>query len=520
MNNERDSSKEQSKHLHCLLASLKKQPEMAFLSSFAPNQIFLVGGAVRDWILGRKSKDFDFVVLNLSPEKIEKTLSQHGRVEPVESRSFGVFKFKPHHTKRIIDVALPREDHWTGLGYKDLKPSLGVDLEKDLSRRDFTINAMALDLNGRLVDPFGGEKDLCQKIIRAVGNPEERFSEDPSRILRGIRLACELGFEIEEQTLEAMKKLAHQIIAETKKETPRVAEEVIATEFLKGFYADPRRMIEILDTTGVLPLILPEIEELKKVPQPEEFHSEGDVYTHTLLALEKLKVLEKKLKSRKNSFSVELDPVSIHTKLAVLFHDLGKPKTFKGAEETGDRIRFTGHDVAGAEIANKIIKRLKLSIFPTSHPLHVDREKIVFLVKHHMICVAGDIDKMRLSTLEKYFFNPDGRGKELLALTWADISATIPPSGKPDFSLFNQMIKKLGEIKKIVEDNQKERELPHLLSGEEIMEILHIKPSPLVGRIKQHLRDLQLAGDLKNSQQAKEYLQDHAEKWRQKPTIS
>jgi len=510
MGSKPDFKQTQKEKLCQNLTALKKQPEMSFLGGFSPDQIFLVGGAVRDWLLDRKSKDFDFVVLSLSPQEIEKILSQYGDIKPVESRNFGVFKFKPSGTKKIIDVALPREDRWTGLGYKNLQPSLGVDLEKDLSRRDFTINAMALSLDGKLVDPFEGKKDICQKVIRAVGKPEERFLEDPSRILRGIRLACELGFNIEEKTFAAMKKLSQQITAKTKTGMPRVAEEVIATEFLKGFFADPERMIELLDASGVLPLILPEVEALKKVPQPEEFHSEGDVYTHTLLALKKLKLLEQKLADGKISFPVELDPVSIHTKLAVLFHDLGKPKTFKGPEETGDRIRFTGHDTESAKITEKLVKRLKLSIFPTSHRLHIDKEKLVFLVKHHMVCVAGDIEKMRLSTLEKYFFNPDGRGNELLALTWADISATVPPSGKPDFSLFNQMLKKLAEVKEVIEANQKERELPHLLSGEEIMEILGIKPSRLVGKIKQQLRDLQLSGKLKNKKEAKEYLKKHS----------
>ncbi len=493
------------------IEKLKRKKEMKFLAAFKPSQIFLVGGAVRDWLLGRDTKDYDFVVINTTPQKLEKILSQFGKVEPVESRNFGVFKFKPKGSKEIIDVALPRLDRWIGLGYKDLRPRLGVTLKEDLSRRDFTINAMALSLEGKLIDPFSGQKDLKEKTVRTVGDPKERFLEDPSRILRGLRFSVELGFKIDPKTFAAMKVLRQEITKPTDKGIPRVAEELLAQEFLKGFYAKPRKIIELLDQTKILPLLLPEIEALKGVPQPKQFHSEGDVYTHTLLALEKLELLEKKLANQETSFPVKIDASSIHSKLGLLLHDIGKPKTFQSAKETGDRIRFTGHDVVGAKMTAQIVDRLKLSVFPRKHHLHVDKDKLVFLVKHHMICVAGDFEQMRLSTLEKYFFNPDGRGAELLALSWADISATIPPSGKPDFSLFKKMIDKLAEVKEVIEANQKEKELPHLLSGEEIMEMLKIKPSPLVGKIKQHLRDLQLAGKLKTKQEAKKYLRDHPE---------
>jgi poly(A) polymerase len=483
---------------------LSADPKMKFMQDFDKSQLFLVGGAVRDFILNRPTKDFDFVVVNQKPEDIEKTLKQFGKVEEVESRAFGVFKFIPKDSKINIDVALPRIDHWTGLGYKDLETEIGVTLSEDLSRRDFTINALAINFDGKLIDNFKGQSDIKQKIIRAVGDPRERFLEDPSRILRGLRLACQLDFEIEDKTFAAMKKLASEIVKQTSQHETRVAPEIIAGEFLKGFAANPKRMIELLDETGILKLILPEIEKMKGVEQPENFHSEGDVYKHTIIALEKLQELEKNPDTIKSA--VPLDPKNIYVKLAVLFHDLGKPKTFKSKEETGDRIRFTGHDVAGSKIVNKIFKRLPLSVFAKDDPMHVDKEKLMWLVKHHMVCVAIDPDTIRLSTIEKYFFNPDNRGSELLTLSWADISATVPPKGKPDFSLFDKLITKLNSVAEVISKKQNEVVLPHLLDGKEIMEIASLKPGPKIGKIKNKIRDLQLSGKLKDQKEAQNYL--------------
>lgn len=485
------------------IQELQQKPEMAFLKSFNQGQIFLVGGAVRDFILNRPTKDFDFVVLDQTGEEVEKKLKKFGKVEEVESRAFGVFKFNPQNSKEIFDIALPRIDHWTGLGYKDLTTQVGVSLEDDLSRRDFTINALTINLDEKLVDEFNGVNDLNKKLIRAVGDPTERFLEDPSRILRGLRLACVLNFKIEKKTFSAMKKLGAEIFKETDRHETRVATEIMAGEFLKGFASNPVRMIKLLDKTGILKLLLPEVEKMKGVEQPDNFHHEGDVFIHTIIALEKLP------QANTTKSAVALDPKSIYTKLAVLLHDLGKPKTFKSAEVTGDRIRFTGHDIAGAKILETIFKRLPLSVFAKDDPLHVDKEKLVWLVKHHMVCVAIDPKTIRLSTLEKYFFNPDNRGPELLALSFADISATIPHSGKPDFTLFNQLLEKLKSVAKVISAKQNEQALPHLLDGTEIMKITGLKPGPHIGKLKNKLRDLQLAGKLKTSEDAKKYLEDN-----------
>ena len=487
--------------------------------------VFLVGGAVRDLLLQPTSyklkaiqlDDLDFVVEGINKDELENFLEKNGIVKDVESRAFGVFIFVPknnRHSELVsesdksrsrtkfgmtysgaesFDVALPRDEHWLGGGYKDIEVNCeGRTLAEDLSRRDFTINAMAINLrNFELIDEFKGQEDLKNKIIRTVGNPEDRFQEDPSRILRGARFAIQLDFKIEKKTLEAMKKMAAEIRCPLKvksqnlKPKYRVAEEVIAKEFLKAFNKDPVKTIKLYDEVGLLKLLLPEVKAMQGVGQPKNFHSEGDVFTHTLLALKKLK------------------NANLNLKLATLFHDIGKPATFTPPKDKNDRIHFNEHDEKGALITGRIIKRLKLSSFAKDGPLHVDRDVIVWLVRKHMILVTAKPEEMRLTTFEKYFFREDGAGEDLLALSWTDISATVPPSGKPDYSIYKSFIKKIDEVRAAVHAAKKERILPPpLINGNEVMKTLKIKSGPEVGEVLARVREEQLAGRLKNKKEA------------------
>ena len=203
------------------LTELRDRPAAAFLRDLPADSTYVVGGAVRDWLLGRPVADVDFLVANLSPAELETRLSAHGHVLPVESRNFGVFVFRPWDAAESFELALPRADHWTGLGYKEVETVLGVSVEEDLARRDFTVNAMALSLEGRLIDPCGGSDDARAGLIRAVGDPATRFREDPTRLLRGLRLACELEFEIEPQTWQALAAHVGEIQRLTAQGVPR-----------------------------------------------------------------------------------------------------------------------------------------------------------------------------------------------------------------------------------------------------------------------------------------------------------
>ena len=363
---------------------------------------------------------------------------------------------------------------------------------------------MAINLRTyELIDLFSGQKDLKNKIIRTVGKAKDRFQEDPSRILRGLRFSIQLGFKIEHETSKAMKKLAAEIRKPLQKAgsrkqeaaTRRVAEEVIAKEFLKAFDKNPIKTLELYDKVGLLKLLLPEVKEMQKVEQPKIFHSEGDVYQHTFLSLQKLK------------------KANINLKLATLFHDIGKPATITLPKDKNDRIHFNEHDEKGAEIGRKIIQRLRLTSMPPESGLHADEETVIWLVRKHMILITAKPEEMRLTTYEKYFFREDGAGDDLLRLSYADISATVPPSGKPDFSIYDAFVKKIEEVRSAVHAAKKERTLPPpLINGNEVMKTLKIKSGPEVGKVLAEIRELQLAGKLKTKKEALLFLAKYRQK--------
>jgi poly(A) polymerase len=488
-----------SKKIKSLVTWVFKNSDFSFtreLIKQIPNaQIYLVGGYIRDYLLGVPSKDFDFVVTGMEKKKLENFLKKYGEVADVDSRAFGVFKFKPKNYSgdTLIDIALSRKESQIGPGHKDFSVCTSAELkiEDDLSRRDFTINALAINLkNQKLVDNFDGIADLENKIIKAVGKPEERFIEDPSRILRAIRLSCQLGFEIEPKTFSAAKKLSLEItktfIDSSNRKKTRVSEEIIASEFLKGFNKNYIQLIRYYNELGILKQILPELEKLKNVEQPQQFHSEGDVWEHTILALKNLK-----------------PKADINLKIAVLFHDIGKPDTQTFPKNPSDRIRFNEHDEKSAEIFIKIYNHLKFSApFPKNNPLYPDKKEIVWLINNHMLCTIRRPEKMRLGTIEKYFFKNEAWGKNLLALIKADILATVPPDGNPDFTNYNKIVKRIKEAEKSIKEQKKERkltkEIPLIADGKVIQKIFNIKPSPLVGSIKDLIRYLQLEGELKS----------------------
>jgi len=485
---------------------------------FPQAQIYVVGGAVRDFLLGRASKDLDFVVRGVPAEELEEFLEGMGRINLV-GRNFGVFKFVPSggDDHNPIDIALPRTEHALGTGgYHDFEVQSDPELpiEDDLSRRDFTVNAIALDITRanqlRIVDPFSGLKDLKDRVLRAVGKPDDRFKEDYSRMLRAIRFACQIGFKIEDQTWQAIvNNISHlndirssvELVvggasAENEVKEERVVPyEVAAKEFLKSLISDPICAMDLSDAAGVFRELIPELLTMKNCPQPENFHSEGDVWVHTRLALEKLKSPE----------FVQQFPdqnISIGLILAVLFHDIGKPSTLTTPDKHGsDRIRFNEHDITGAKMAKSIFNRLRLS---SPEGLGVDIDKVAWLIQHHMILVHGNIDEMREGTIEKYFFNSDYPSEDLLKLSWLDIAATVPPDGHPNFTQFNQMLARIERLKSLSET--KKSLPPALLDGKEIMQLFSLKPGRRIGELKDALREEQLSGRVINREAAVDFL--------------
>jgi poly(A) polymerase len=335
-------------------------------------------GCVRDLLLGRAPADYDVatvatpdVVLDLFPRTF--AVGAH----------FGVVLVAPVGADFVTEVATFRSD----LAYSDGRHPDGVrytqSAEEDVLRRDFTINGLLLDplrgggvldecagdpkrLRKAVIDRVGGLADLDAGLVRAIGEPEQRFAEDHLRMLRGVRFAARFGFDLESQTQRAMRALASRIQAVSRE---RVRDEL--TKMLTEGRA--RRAFELLDETGLLPEVLPEIARMKGVEQPPQFHPEGDVWAHTLALL--------------NQLPPDCSPTLAW---AALLHDVGKPPTF---ERAPDRIRFNGHAELGATMAAEICRRFRFS--------NDESRQITALVANHMRFM--DAMRMKDSTLKRFF---------------------------------------------------------------------------------------------------------------------
>jgi len=309
---------------------------------------WLVGGCVRDLVLGRDPDDYD-IATDARPDQLLEIFPNAQLV----GAQFGVVLVGG------VEVATFRSDHSYQDGRHPSEVRFETDVRQDVLRRDFTVNALLLDpsflassassasLNSQVVDYVGGLADLHHRVIRAIGDPEQRFAEDHLRMLRAIRFAARFGFEIEHGTMRAIQKLHDRI---TRVSPERIRDEL--AKILTGGAA--RRGLELLDASGLLADILPEVAAMKGVQQPPEFHPEGDVWTHTLLMLEGLRW------------------PTVTLAWGVLLHDVGKPGTFRIA----DRIRFDGHVELGERMGRDILNRLRFS--------NADIEQIIALIANHM----------------------------------------------------------------------------------------------------------------------------------------
>ena len=324
-------------------------------------EAYFAGGCVRDRERGVAPKDYD-IATSATPDQITQLFS---KTVPVGA-AFGVILVIEEEVP--FEVATFRKEGAYQDGRHPNQVSFST-VEEDAKRRDFTVNGLYLDVrNNQVIDLVGGREDLQKKIIRTIGDPEKRFLEDHLRLMRAIRFAVQLGFEIESATFEAIKKHANKISL--------ISAERIRDEFSKILTSpQPARGVRLLDETGLAKEFLPELSKMKGVEQPMQYHPEGDVFVHTLLLLDGLKDAELELA------------------MGALLHDVAKPNTFQRAP---DRIRFHGHDVLGAQMAREICKRLCFSNDQT--------ELIASLVLEHLR--FKDIFNMRVSTLKRFLSLP------------------------------------------------------------------------------------------------------------------
>jgi putative nucleotidyltransferase with HDIG domain len=488
----------------------KKEPLAALIkayrAAFPKGELFLVGGTVRDALLGKgDSKDYDLVSRGVMAEQLEKFLKKLGRVDLVGKR-FGVWKFLPKgfEESHALDIALPRTEHsFNEGGYRDVSVSSDPNLkiEDDLARRDFTVNAMALKLTPKLelIDPYEGRTDLRDKTLRTVGNAAERFREDYSRMLRAIRFSCQLGFKIDDETMLGIRLYMQHVndVRPTPGGNMRiVATEIIAREIIKALVSDPTKAFDLLYDTTATDVLMPELLAMRGCGQPLAYHSEGDVWTHTRIALTRIGD-----EGFVRYFGKEKPSALVY--LATLFHDIGKPPTKQTPEEHGtDRVRFNGHDLVGSEMTESIARRLTFSA-PTE--VGVDTDKLVWIVRFHLFTLSGKIEEIRPTTLEKYFFNPNLPGRELLQVIYCDSMATVPEGGmkKEHLQHLDALMKRVAELEKL---GAGKKLPPPILNGGEIMKLTKLKPGPEVGKLIAALREAQLSGKVKTAAQATAFI--------------
>ncbi len=418
----------------------------------AGHEALYAGGCVRDMLRGVTPHDYD-VATSARPEQVEALFKRTIAV----GAQFGVISVLENGID--IQVATFRSDG----AYVDGRHPESVHFssaQEDALRRDFTINGLFYDpIRSELRDYVGGRADLEAKVLRAIGNPEERFAEDRLRMLRAIRFATVLGFEIERATWEAIQKHAQSI--------GEVSVERIREELLKTLHSPHRlRGWDLLDASGLLHQVLPEMEALKGCEQPPQFHPEGDVWVHTRLMLSMLP-----------------EQVSTPLLLSVLLHDIAKPATYSFDPAEG-RIRFSGHDKLGAEMTEAILTRLRMP--------RKEIDATVEAVANHMAFM--NVKKMRVSRLKRFLARPTMPDE--LALHRIDCA-----SSNGDLSNYDFLLEKIEEFSK------EPLIPPPLITGKDLMD-LGLKPGPRFKVLLEEIQSRQLEGTLDDRESALRWVQE------------
>ncbi len=426
--------------------------------------IYAVGGYVRDQVMGNKSKEIDFVVVGDSirfSEMVKEKLRGRGFVVYPK---FGTASFVVGD-RRLEFVTARKESYREDSRKPDVVPST---LKEDLLRRDFTINTLAVNINrnrfGEVIDFFNGISDIKKGIIRTVLDPEETFSDDPLRIMRAARFASQLQFDIDPETLEAMKK--------SKDRLRIVSQERITDEILKILsHSKPSIGLRVLQQTSVLEVVFPELAAMSGVEQKDEYHHK-DVFEHTL------KVVD-------NVANVTDNPMLIFT---ALVHDIGKPRVKRFVEGAG--WTFHGHEVVGARMLKRICSRLRL---PKEYFIYSEK-----LTRLHMRPINLIGEEVTDSAIRRLIVQAGDEIDDLLKLCRADITSGNPKRVKNHLKNFERVARRIEEV----EEKDRMRQFQSPVRGDEIMRICGIGPGPLVGKIKKMIEEAILDGDIPNEYDA------------------
>ena len=452
----------------------KQAPEatkLAIAFKAAGFKLALVGGPVRDAILGRLGNDLDFTT-DAHPKDCEKILNKWADSVWDIGAAFGTVAGKKGDI--TVEITTYRSESYN-LDSRKPNVEFGKTIETDLSRRDFTINAMALELTTdepTFIDLYNGVRDLQNKLIKTPGKPEDSFSDDPLRMMRAARFMSQLNFEIDPAVITAIKSMATRLEI--------ISAERIRDEFIKIMMSDnPRLGITLLVETGLAEIFLPEIPKLKL--EIDEHHHHKDVYEHSLTVLEQAIALE-----------ARLGGPNLTLRLAALLHDIGKPKTKELI--AGGGVSFHHHEVVGARMGKERMKKLRFD----NHIIK-DVAQLIFL---HLRFHGYGNGEWTDSAVRRYVRDADELLTHLHLLTRADCTTRNQKKAEGLAKTYDQLE---ARIALLMEQEELNKIRPDL-SGEQIMEILSIKPSPAVGKAYDFLLELRLEHGPLGQEKAKEEL--------------
>jgi len=442
------------------IAALSSKPlasDLAEKFAKAGFTLALVGGPVRDAILGRLGNDLDFTT-NAKPDETKSIIKKGADSIWETGREFGTIAAQFGDV--TVEITTYRSEKYETQS-RNPEVNFGDNIEGDLLRRDFTVNAMALELTTTpptFIDNFDGVNDLVRKVLRTPGTPENSFSDDPLRMMRAARFASQLGFEVDPTVIAAIKEMATRIEI--------ISAERVRDEFVKLIMSgNPRIGIALLVDTGLADYVLPEIPKLKL--EIDEHHHHKDVYEHTLKVLEQAIALEDRLGGP-----------NLVIRLAALLHDIGKPKTRELIP--GGGVSFHHHEVVGARMAKERLKMLRFS-----NDVIDDVSSLVFL---HLRFHGYGTGEWTDSAVRRYIRDAEHQLTHLHVLTRADCTTRNQRKAESLAKTYDSLEER---ILKLMEEEELEKIRPDL-DGLEIMEILGISPSPIVGRAYQYLLDLRM----------------------------
>ena len=442
------------------IAALSSKPlasDLAKKFAKAGFTLALVGGPVRDAILGRLGNDLDFTT-NARPDQTKSIIKKDADSLWETGREFGTIAAQFGDV--TVEITTYRSEKYEAES-RNPEVNFGDNIEGDLLRRDFTVNAMALELTTTpptFIDNFDGVNDLAHKILRTPGTPENSFSDDPLRMMRAARFSAQLGFDVDPAILTAIKAMTSRIEI--------ISAERIRDEFVKLIMSEnPRIGIALLVETGLADYVLPEIPKLKL--EIDEHHHHKDVYEHTLKVLEQAISLEDRLGGP-----------NLVIRLAALLHDIGKPKTRELIP--GGGVSFHHHEVVGARMAKERLKTLRFS-----NDVINDVSSLVFL---HLRFHGYGTGEWTDSAVRRYIRDAEHQLVHLHVLTRADCTTRNQRKAESLARTYDSLEER---ILKLMAEEELEKIRPDL-DGIEIMEILGISPSPVVGQAYQYLLDLRM----------------------------